>query len=230
MGFVLPPGGLSQGVPTDQLLEVIDAVLQCLWTWAEEEDQRLGQWAVDVPNAQGELVRLGEILREAGSGYELDLAGRCLRRRVDLTVSRAAEQVMQQAPDPRQHLGAAWSAAYGVHPDPVKAYDEAVRAVEGAAIRVVLPNDAQGTLGKVIAHLGRAGRKWELAIEGPNAGDIGPLVGVLRLLWQGHVGRHAGGPTARRQRQDEAEMAVHLAATLVHWFTSGAVRQRATTP
>lgn len=116
---------------------------------------------------------------------------------------------------------------YGQHPDPDKAYDEAVRAVEAAAIPVALPNGSRQTLGKVLSHLRDTQDKRELAIEGTNAGDTAPLVAMIALLWRGHVARHAGGPGLRPQRQDEAQMATHLAATLVHWFTTGAVRRRA---
>jgi hypothetical protein len=51
---------------------------------------------------------------------------------------------------------------------------------------------------------------------------------MIELLWKGHVARHAGGPNYRPQRQGEAQMAVHLATTLVQWFTSGAVAPRET--
>jgi hypothetical protein len=114
---------------------------------------------------------------------------------------------------------------YGLHPDPAKAYDEAVRAVEAAAIPVVLPNGTRETLGKVRAHLRDAAATWQLAIEGNNAGDIAPAVAMIGLLWEGHV-RHAGTPNPCAQRQDEAEMAFHLATTLVQWFESRAIRRR----
>jgi hypothetical protein len=51
---------------------------------------------------------------------------------------------------------------------------------------------------------------------------------MVELLWKGHVARHAGGSNYRPQRQDEAEMAVHLATTLVQWFISKEIRPRET--
>jgi hypothetical protein len=220
LGLVVGSYGL-QGMPIPQLLDVVDAALHYLWDWAEAEEM------VDaLGGPASEILRLGEILLDAGSAYELDIGGRCLRRRVGPTIALAAEHAIKQAPDPGRHLDAAWRAAYGIHPDPGKAYDEAIRAVEAAAIPVTLPNGIKETLGKVISHLNQAAAKWELAIEGTNAGDVTILVGMLQMLWQGHIGRHAGGPTSRPQHQDEAEMAVHLAATLVHWFTTGAIRRR----
>ncbi|MFF4119550.1 hypothetical protein ACFY0P_39750 [Streptomyces sp. NPDC001714] len=167
---------------------------------------------------------LDEMLTDAGSAFEVDWRQRRLQRRVNATVTTAAAEAMGM--DSGGHLQASWAATYGRHPDPAKAYDEAIRAVEAAAIPVVLPNGTKETLGKVLAHLTQATDKWELAIGGQNRGAIGPLTEMIRLLWQGHVARHAGGPTFRLQHQDEAQMAVHLAATLVHWFTTGAVRKR----
>lgn len=171
------------------------------------------------------LEQLDELLADAGSAFEINWQERCLNRRVDITVAAAAERAMTGLPG--RHMQAAWKATYGRHPDPAKAYDEAIRAVEAAAIPVVLPNGTRETLGKVLSHLRDAQYKWELVIEGTNAGNTAPLVAVIELLWRGHVARHAGGLGFRPQRSDEAQMAVHLAATLVHWFATGAVRRRA---
>jgi hypothetical protein len=188
----------------------------------------LADWIPEMKWPKGSrgaaVEQLDQILADAGSAYEVNWRERCLIRRVDVTVAAAAERAMTGAPG--QHLRAAWAATYGRHPDPAKAYDEAIRAVEAVAIPIVLPNGTQETLGKVLKHLRDAPGKWELAIEGTNAGDTAPLVAMIDLLWHGHIARHAGGPTFRPQRQDEAQMATHLAATLVHWFTTGAVRRR----
>lgn len=47
---------------------------------------------------------------------------------------------------------------------------------------------------------------------------------MMDALWTGQVGRH-GMPNqpAQTQAPEEAEAAVHLAAMLVHWFTTGVV-------
>lgn len=170
------------------------------------------------------VEQLDQVLEDAGSAFAVNWFERCLSRRVDATAAAAAGQVIAAGPGP--HLEAAWTATYGRRPDPAKAYDEAVRAVEAAAIPVVLPDGSRETLGKVLGHLNQAGHKWALAIDGENSGDVAPLVAMIGLLWKGHVARHAGGPSYRPQRQDEAQMAVHLAVTLVQWFASGAVRRR----
>jgi hypothetical protein len=133
--------------------------------------------------------------------------------------------VGQEAAD---HLRAGWRAAYGPNPDPDKAYDESVLAVEAVACPLVAPRDTTATLGKVIADLKNQAAKWELVItdrEGQPSGSD-RLIEMLRLLWEGQS-RHAGGPNARRQTQPEAEAVVHLASTIVQWLTSSVLRRKA---
>lgn len=201
---------------------------------AGPEDNRqeasFADWIPEYRWSTGSLAeaveQLDQLLEDAGSAFTVDWGQRCLKRRVDATVTAAAEHTMAAAPS--RHLQEAWTAIYGQHPDPAKAYDEAIRAVEAAAIPVLLPKGAKETLGTVLAHLKGAGGKWALAIEGAKAGDVAPLTAMVELLWKGHVARHAGGPNYRPQRQDEAEMAVHLATTLVQWFISKEIRPRET--
>jgi hypothetical protein len=52
------------------------------------------------------------------------------------------------------------------------------------------------------------------------------MVEMLTALWEGQRSRHAGTASARRQTQAEAEAAVHLAAVLVQWLTSGLLRRQ----
>lgn len=197
--------------PTDNTMEASLAEWIPKWKWAKD-------------SRAAAVEQLADLLADAGSAFRVDWRERRLHRRVDAFVAAAAEHAMAAASS--LHLRDAWAATYGRHPDPGKAYDEAVRAVEAAAIPIVLPNGTRETLGKVLAHMRNARDKWELAVEGRNNGSIAPLIAMIELLWHGHVARHAGGPGFRLQRQDEAQMAVHLAATLVHWFTSDAVRRR----
>ncbi|WP_144420329.1 MULTISPECIES: hypothetical protein [Micromonospora] len=227
---------------TDQLLDVVDTALHLdeglrwdievagpvptsyagIADWVPEYE-----WPETSKQAL-EAERLNQILTDAGSAYEFSWNERCLVRRVDKTVSEAAQSVTSGRREAGRHLATAWTSAYGLNPDPSKAYDEAVRAVEAAAIPVVLPKGRLETLGKVRAHLRDAGSKWELAIKGNNQGAVDPVVAMIGLLWDGHA-RHAGSPSPRRHDQDEARMAIHLAVTLVQWFATGAVRRRPAT-
>ncbi len=139
----------------------------------------------------------------------------------------AAHAIRGAGDEAAEHLRAAWTAVYGRGPDPDRAYDEAVLAVEAVACPLVAPASARSTLGTVITDLRNQSAKWELAIGDSTGRPSGPdkLVEMLQLLWQGQS-RHAGAPNSRRQNQAEGEAAVHLAATLVQWLTSGVLRRK----
>lgn len=132
---------------------------------------------------------------------------------------------MQDAAD---HLSAAWDSAYGRTPDPDKAYSEAIRAVEAVACPLVLPSTATATLGQVRNHLRDAAAKWAVVLPAKDGspGPADPVVAMMTALWEGQRSRRAGTPSSRRQSQDEAEAAVHLAATLVQWLSSGVLYRR----
>lgn len=207
-----------------ELLDAVDAAIQLHPGW-EVGQSRLEQLLDDVGS-------LHNLLQDGGSAYKIDMQIPGLGTRVDQTVTAAADQAAEAAlqADRRSaadHLRQAWRAAYGLHPDATKGYSEAVKAVEAAAIPVVLPRDDYATLGKVLKHLHQASDKWQLAIPGPDStGDIGPLVEMLRLLWTGQSDRHGGTDPTKHVDQKSAEMAVHLATTLVQWFAAGHVSCR----
>jgi hypothetical protein len=70
------------------------------------------------------LSNLKEILLDAGSLYCVNVKGRCLVRRVDEAVQKAADATIKNAPDAAaDHLRAAWVAAYGLNPDPDKVFN-----------------------------------------------------------------------------------------------------------
>jgi hypothetical protein len=103
-----------------------------------------------------------------------------------------------------------------------------VKAVEAAAIPVVLPTDKDATLGRVLGEMRNTQQKWELAIDdrdGQRAPSDG-VVAMIALLWHGQRDRHAG-PAMKLPTLEAARMAVHAAATLVQWFTSGHVYKTA---
>lgn len=115
------------------LLDVVDAVLG-------HEDEAIGG------DLNAELTR---ILHEAGSAYRVNDAGDCLEERVEPTVREAVRTAITDADaqtsagSAGDHLSMTWQAAYGIGPDPVRAYSEAIKAVECAAHAVVQPNHAR---------------------------------------------------------------------------------------
>ena len=218
--------------PPDDLLEVVDAVLQLHPGW---------EWPSGYGNAYGTadyftelLLRLRDDLLAAGSLYEIDPDGRCLVARVEQTVRDAADKAISvTGRDAAAHLRAAWVAAYGLQPDPDKAYDEAARAVESVACPLISPKaDGRRTLGKAIADLKSDltanSPKWQLTLPDTSGAhsSVQPLISMMAALWDGQVSRHSGSSKSRRQTQAEAEAAVHLAATLVQWLSTGVLMQR----
>jgi hypothetical protein len=176
------------------------------------------------------LVGLQQIVVDGSSELVLDVDTRRLERRVDHTVkSIVAATVKRSEKIAADHLRSAWIAAYGLSPHPDNAYGEAVRAVEAVACPLIMPKaDGSRTLGTAIRDLRAQRQRWEVVlpdVSGSPAG-VDSLLGMLELLWQGQVSRHAGSSKSRRQTQDEAEAAVHLAGTLVHWLSTGVLRKR----
>ncbi|MEH0822173.1 MULTISPECIES: hypothetical protein [unclassified Micromonospora] len=195
----------------DQLLNMIDALLA---------------WGIRRQDWQFKQLR--ELLTAGGAGWRINATGDGLERRVDDTVTAAVTDTVRDAgAEAAEHLRIAWQTAYGRHPDPDKAYREAVLAVEAVACPLVSPNNSVPTLGTVIRDLSSQSSRWALAFGNRAGLSAGPerLIEMLRLLWEGQS-RHAGAANSRRQTQAEAEAAVHLAATLVQWLTSGVLYQR----
>lgn len=209
------------------LLDAVELLLRMNWYDMIIPSEMAG----NAPVRGSEPVAvLGHILETGGSAYHVSVERRRLERRVgehtESLVTKAADTASGQTAD---HLRRAWEHIFGLHSDPTTAYREAVRAVEAAACPIVLPKAGKPTLGTVIAHLKQASDKWEVQIPGHAAGTqdgVAALVAMLELLWTGQVSRHAGSPTSRDQLPIEAEAALPLAATLVHWFAIGAVRPR----
>ncbi|MGA5699876.1 hypothetical protein [Peterkaempfera bronchialis] len=209
------------GLPADEVFDVVDAALSLL---RGTEARSYKQWYTAARD-------LEHILTEGGSEYRVadDLGS--LEQRVDGTVREAVIVAQHSAHTAKagsaaDHLKEAWQAAYGRDPQPAVAYSQSIKAVESAAHGVLEPNNAKATLGTMIGTLRGAPNKFQTAIEGPNGGEPTAVLGMLQLLWQGQTSRHGGQTPTRPETQEAAEMAVHLAATLVQWFTAGAVVRR----
>ncbi|MGV0770204.1 hypothetical protein [Mycobacterium syngnathidarum] len=186
--------------------------------------------ASQLTRRSGAIDELEKILIQSGSAWEVgDRQGKPgLVRRVPEGVKAAAEAAFQK-PNAGKRLAVAWEDAFGVNPNPSKAYWFAVKAVEDASAPVVIPNDPGPTLGKVISRMEQGGQfNLPHLREDPRAATHEVLIGMMRMLWVGQYDRHGGlpqSPLPDDVTQKEAESAVLLAVTLVGWFESGHVQQ-----
>ncbi len=185
--------------------------------------------------AVSDALELETLLREGHSVWKVSDKFDSLERRQDATVTSAAHRATETArssgrPASAVRLEEAWSAAYGLHPEPSKAFSKAILAVEAVAVPVVVPNQADATLGHVLGQLKNQGHLYELAIVDKTGArsSVEAVTVLVSLLWEGHTDRHEGNRPALPITQPAAEMAVHAAAVLVQWFSSGAIRRKLT--
>jgi hypothetical protein len=207
-------------IPADDptFLDALDAAIR----WGEFDHHGFTTY--------GDPSSLEGLLAAANSAWRVNAESRGLERRIDPTITRAVTTARSNAnAESAEHLRVAWDAAYGLYPDPDKAYDEAVLAVEALVCPLVCPNNGRRTLGTVIRDLGNQRDQWQLAIGDKDGQPASPdrLEAMLALLWEGQS-RHAGSPNSRRQTQTEAQAAVHLAATIVQWLSTGVLSHRTT--
>jgi hypothetical protein len=194
----------------DRALDILDGVLMLTSNW---------------PNSDDRQVELHVMLTIGGSAWKIgmDEDGRpALERRVDEVSEQAARDEIDEPGNAGHHLQAAWHSLYGRNPDPSAAYREAVRAVEAAAKPVILPSDRTATLGKMIRALNDKPDKWISEL-----GTVADLTITLAELWRSQSDRHGTDDESLPLSVSalQAEAAVHLAVTLVHWFRVGAVRR-----
>jgi len=176
-----------------------------------------------------DLEGLERILTKGSSvwtvGYDGDGVPE-LQRRVLPSVAELVQSAASPGTAAERYLRAAWSHVYGHHRNPSAGYLDAVRAVEAVAVPVVTPRDTVGSLGKVIPAMRDAPTKWSTVFSPPIGVDaVQTAVAMMELLWRSQADRHGVPDPAPPivTTQHEAEAALHLAATLVHWFNTGTI-------
>ncbi|WP_327368677.1 hypothetical protein [Streptomyces sp. NBC_01217] len=171
--------------------------------------------------------QLDRLLSEAGSSYCVNAETNGLELRITPAAREAVKQTVADAAagSAAEHLATGWHAAYGLHPDPVRAYSEAIKAVECAAHAVIQPNHARATLGTMIGELkGPSRPKFHTVLSTPSTADpIKPVESMMCALWDGQTSRHGKQTPTVPESLEAARAGVHLAATLVQWFASGSV-------
>lgn len=174
--------------------------------------------------------KLNMVLEESGSMWRVGerSGSQGLIHRVPDSIQAAVDSAILTSGHAGARLARAWEATYGIDPNPSLAYSLAVKAVEDAAIPVVSPNDTSATLGKINSQIRNSG-DWSLPLqrEDQHATTSATLLSMMKMLWAGQADRHGGHHDPDLViTQEAAEAAVMTAATLVQWFSSGAVARR----
>ncbi|MFJ6621206.1 hypothetical protein ACIQOW_27000 [Kitasatospora sp. NPDC091335] len=228
---------LAHWTPAEQLLEAVDALLDLLTA-----DPAPSPWPSIplMPSVLESLTGLQPVTRrdlqvlldDARSRYTIREDGKALVARIDPGVEHAVRDAVANGSRPErgsasEHLQEAFARANAVTPDPVVAYSEAIKAVECAAQATLQPAHARATLGTMIGELPKLKEKLLFEIEGRNLGDGIEMVGsMMSLLWSGQTSRHGKQHATDRETVAEAIAAVHIAAALVQFFSTGAIRRK----
>jgi hypothetical protein len=231
-----PAKFLAGGTSRKQLLDVIDTALRFSapppGSAGNGRVYRFDTGTYEHPHARRNSVvdALQDMLTLAGSAYRVNDARTGIELRVNPTVQQAVTSALATSRTPSSgsaadHLAQAWKSSYGRDPDPSKAYSEAIKAVESAAQAMIEPNNAKATLGSMLRVIGNSPQRFGTAISPSSGEDITLVADMMRRLWQGQTSRHGSQSPTRLETPQEAEMAVHLATTLVQWFASGAVHR-----
>lgn len=209
------------------------AMTSALQTGAADHEVFLNivDWCVGQSTDPESLVLLEQMLHESSSLYTIGRDGsgmRELQRRVSAETRSAVEGAAPAGTRAAEYLARAWSHVYGRSPDASAGFLAAVKAVEAAAIPVVQPSHAAATLGTVIGEMNANPTRFECALQPPTGSAVADVVTMMKLLWKSQFDRHGSADPSVpiSVSLEEAEAALHLAATLVHWFTSGAVWRR----
>lgn len=240
---------LAWFTPDELLLDVVDALLDLLpggtlgarpaapKVSAGQKPSTLDAVSFGLANMaftmhRQPLERLQRLLDDGRSVYTIRPDGRGLIRRVDATVTALVNTTVRAAEQPERgsastHLRRAYDAAYALHPDSTRAYSEAIKAVEAAAHATLEPSNPKATLGSMLRTL-RGQSSWlVVTLAGKNGTEgLQTVESMMSLLWTGQTSRHGNLQATRDETADEANMAVLLAVSLVHWFSTGAVRRR----
>lgn len=201
-------------IDTDGLYQVIDAILDLQ--------------ASGASHFVAQRQYLQELLDDSLSAYTISLDGRGLENRADPTATAAladgvgAANARADAGSAGDHLAAAWANAFAIYPDPVKAYGEAIKAVEAAAHAIIEPKNTKATMGTMIGHMRKHPADFSLMLPAPGV-TIDAVISMMAALWTGQTSRHAGQESTRPETVAEGRAAVHLAVTLVRWFSTGIV-------
>lgn len=217
--------------PDIELLTVVDAILSLGGPWPRRSAYD-ATGLLQRQDAAQMRAQLSNLLDLSSSVYQVNSVNKRLTRRASAASAAAFQEAgatARAAPaagSADTQIKTAWDSIHALQPDPPKAYREAIKAVESAAHAIIEPNNAQATMGTMLDQMRNNPGRYKLAIPGPHGhGDIAPAIAMMELLWNGQTSRHGAQSTERPETFEQAQMAVHLAVTLVNWFLSGAVQR-----
>ena len=186
-------------------------------------------WCLGESTSEILVEVMQTMLYEADSAFEigLDSDGNYeLQDRVDPVIKLSVQTAAPEGTRPSDHLKRAWSATYSQTKRPSESFRESVRAVESAAIPIMCPADRTATLGRMIGLLRSSPSSWRTVFRPPSdVSSVETLMLMMQLLWKSQLDRHGtdDDQVPITVSQEESEAALHLAANLVHIFTSGTI-------
>lgn len=207
----LPIGDLQRAcAESDFQLDLVEFLLET----------QCAQGIYDADWESAEL--LDRQLSEANSLYQVNSTRSALEVRTLPEVKSRVGAVVDTAPGRAgECLADAWNLAYARDANAKSAYAAAVEAVEAAFSLRVSPNNTRQTLGTMIRDIRAKPTKWKFVIDDDGSGaGVVAVVDLMSLLWERQV-RH-GTDERDPVSPEEAQAAVHLAATLVQYGVSGA--------
>lgn len=171
--------------------------------------------------SESRLKELATKLDLGNSAYVVRVDTKRIEMRVAAGVREQVQSVVAAASGSAgDHLILAWNQAYGRRANPAGSYADSIKAVESALAPLVSPQNARQTLGTMIKDVENKPGKWKFILDGSGGVDL--VLAMMRTLWAGQTSRHGGPAQTRVETPAEAQAAVHLAATLVQYGSSGA--------
>jgi hypothetical protein len=182
---------------------------------------------VDAQDIETRVFLLSQILTDGGSLWRFEAEPHwCLTRRVSETAEAQFAMATRHNSDAASRLKQAWAECYRQNPNYDQAYRNAVLAVEAVVLPITSPRDPAATLGKAIARIRDSQDRWSLA--GFKSGDPSgaqTLISMLQLLWKNQERHARNDGTIADVSPAEAEAAVNLAVTIVHWFSANLAKK-----
>ena len=184
-------------------------------------------FVIRAAGGHASIATLNNVLKIGNSMYQVKPDHTGLELRVLPEVREAVQAAVDAATGSAgEHLAMAWSEAYGRSPDAVKAYSEAIKAVEAAAAPVISPSNPKATLGTIIRDIKAKPSKWQFAVAANGDDGVVAVQRLMELLWNAQTSRHGGVAQTVPETAEAARAAVHVAATLVQFFVGKSITVR----